>query len=108
MNTSTRHGSHQATEVLAPARNSREQADQSAPETGDNPEDPYSPGLQPLAGLFGALIGILSVTVPLVAVMAGRPYSPGSATLHGSPSPAGIPSARAGESGGGDSGGLPQ
>jgi hypothetical protein len=108
MNTSSRHGSHQTTEVLAPALNSREHADQSAPEMGDNPEDPYSPGLQPLAGFFGALIGILSITVPLVAVMAGRPHSPGSVTLNGSPSPAGIPSARARESGGGDSGRLPQ
>ncbi|MFM7647082.1 MAG: hypothetical protein ACKO50_03270, partial [Cyanobium sp.] len=82
--------------------------EQSAQESGENGEDPFSPGLQPLAALCGALIGILSITVPLVAVVAGRPIPPGSATLHGSPSPAGIPSARAGESGGGDPGGLPQ
>jgi hypothetical protein len=87
---------------------SREQADQADQETGENPEDPYSPGLQPLAAIFGVLIGILTITIPLVAVVAGRPSSSGSAILHGSPSPTGIPSARAGESGGGDPGGLPQ
>lgn len=108
MNTSTRHGSHGAPEALSPSRNSCELGEQSPQETGENGEDPFSPGLQPLAALCGALIGILSITVPVVAVVAGRPIPPGSTTLHGSPPPAGIPSARAGESGGGDSGGLPQ
>jgi hypothetical protein len=75
---------------------------------GDSSEDPFSPGLQPLGALIGALIGVLSVTVPLVAVMAGRPAPSGPSIIHGSQSPPGIPSARAGESGGGDPGRLPQ
>jgi hypothetical protein len=105
MNTPNRHA---VTEILSPPSKSGDQADQSAQETAENSDDPYSPGLQPLAVLFGAVIGILSITVPLVAVVAGRPSPPGSTILHGSPSPAGIPSARAGESGGGDPSGLPQ
>ena len=81
---------------------------QTSQESGDSGEDPYSPGLQPLVTLIGALIGLLSVTVPLAVVMAGRPSPSGPALIHGSESPAGIPSARAGESGGGNSSGLPQ
>ena len=84
------------------------QASQASQESGDSSEDPFSPGLQPLVTLIGALIGLLSVTVPLVAVMAGRPSPSGPSIIHGSQSPAGIPSARAGEPGGGDPGRLPQ
>ena len=80
----------------------------SAQDTGENSEDPYSPGLQPFALLLGSLIGILSLTVPLVAVVAGRHSPSGPAILHGSPTPACFPSARAGESAGGDSGWFSQ
>jgi hypothetical protein len=86
----------------------REPVGQTSQESGDSSEDPFSPGLQPLVTLIGALIGLLSVTVPLVAVMAGRPSPSGPSIIHGSQSPAGIPSARAGEPGGGDPGRLPQ
>jgi len=97
-----------STDALIQTTTVRDPARQSAQETGDNTEDPYSPGLQPLSLLLGSLIGILSLTLPLVAVVAGRPSPSDPAVPHGSPSPAGFPSARAGESGGGDSGGLPQ
>ena len=43
---------------------------------GDPAEDPYSPGLIPLNGFLGALIGLLSLTVPLAAVLGGRPEVP--------------------------------
>ena len=86
----------------------------SAPEAaGDPAEDPYSPGLIPLNGFLGALIGLLSLTVPLAAVLGGRPEAPGTfsfrpMSLHGSQPATGLPSARAGEPGGGDPGGIPQ
>jgi hypothetical protein len=77
-------------------------------DTGDTGEDPYSPGHQPFALLVGALIGLLSITVPLVAVVAARPSPSVPTSFYGSQPPAGIPSARAGEPGGGDSRWLPQ
>jgi hypothetical protein len=93
---------------LIPSRNGRDTVDQAPQDGGENGEDPFSSSLQPLVALTGALIGLLSVTVPLVAVMAGRPSLTDPPSLHGSPSPAGIPSARAGEPGGGDPSRLPQ
>ncbi len=82
-------------------------------EAGDQAEDPYSPGLIPLSGLLGALIGLLSLAVPLATVLASRPEAAGPfslrpLSLHGSEPAAGLPSARAGEPGGRDSGGIAQ
>jgi hypothetical protein len=77
-------------------------------DTGDAGEDPFSPGHQPFALLVGGLIGLLSITVPLVAVVAARPSPSAPTSIYGSQPPAGIPSARAGEPGGGDSRRLPQ
>lgn len=74
----------------------------------DNGEDPYSPGLQPLTYLLGGVIGLLSVAVPLATVLAGRPVPSGSYHLHGSEPASSIPSARAGEFGGGDPSRMPQ
>ncbi|EDY38239.1 hypothetical protein CPCC7001_1118 [Cyanobium sp. PCC 7001] len=73
----------------------------------DSNEDPHSPGLQPLAFLLGSLIGLLTAIVPLATVVAGRPAPPGPALFYGSQPTAGIPSARAGEPGGGDPGRQP-
>jgi hypothetical protein len=93
---------------LDPRANGRDQPGPPVQDNGESGEDPYSPGLQPLAALTGALIGILSVTVPLVAVVTGRSTPTVHPPIHGSQTPAGIPSARAGEPGGGDSSRLPQ
>jgi hypothetical protein len=86
----------------------REPVGHACQESGDSGEDPFSPGLQPLVTLIGALIGLLSVSVPLVVVIAGRPSPSDPAIIHGSQSPAGIPSARAGESDRGDPSRMPQ
>lgn len=71
------------------------------------PEDPYSTGFHHVAYFFGGVIGLLSITVPLATVMSGRQQLPETLTIHGSQPAAGMPSARAGESGGGNSSGLP-
>ncbi|WP_228007300.1 hypothetical protein, partial [Cyanobium sp. LEGE 06143] len=59
-------------------------------------------GGEPLAFLMGAAIALLTAIVPLATVVAGRPSPPGPYLFYGSQPPAGIPSARAGEPGGGD------
>jgi hypothetical protein len=84
------------------------QANSPSQDNQDSGEDPYSPGLQPLTYLLGGLIGLLSVAVPLATVLAGRPVPSGSYRLHGSEPATSIPSARAGEFGGGDPSRLPQ
>lgn len=73
----------------------------------DSGEDPYSPGLQPLSFLLGALIGLLSISVPLATVLSSRTPLPGPLNSDGPEPPAGIPSARAGEPDRGDPGRMP-
>lgn len=67
-----------------------------------NDDDPYSPGLSTLLDAIGGLIGVAAILLPLATVLVARPPSPDPSSLHGSEPPAGIPSARAGEPGGGD------
>jgi len=58
----------------SPAQNTPEEV------PGEPVEDPYSPGPQPLPFLLGTAIALLTVTVPLLTVVSGRP------TLMGNPS----------------------
>jgi hypothetical protein len=94
-------GSGQSSDLVGPGASTG----QDGPDSG---EDPYSPGLEPLSFLLGALIGLLSISVPLATVLSSRSPHPGLLNPDGPEPPAGIPSARAGESDRGDPGRVPQ
>ena len=98
-------GSGQSSDPVGTAVGPAASADQDGPDSG---EDPYSPGLQPLSFLLGALIGLLSISVPLATVLSSRTPHPGLLNSDGPEPPAGIPSARAGEPDRGDPGRMPQ
>ena len=73
----------------------------------DPADDPYSPGFHHFASAIGALIAVLVLSVPIATVLAARPVPSASISVDESQPAAGIPSARAGESGGGDPRRLP-
>ncbi len=95
---------HQSAGPCSSAQTSDPDGGAPSPGGSEPSDDPHSPGPEPLAFLLGSLIGLMTAIVPLATVVAGRQPPPQPSLFYGSQPPAGIPSARAGESGGGDSG----
>lgn len=78
------------------ASNSVLPSDQDPP--GESAEDPHSSGPQPLPYIFGAVIALMTATVPLITVLMARTPTLGPQQINGTGPSVGIPAVWARES----------